>query len=267
MLYSPKCSCRAMSQWSAPLIQCFYLFWMAPCCRQTCGAWLTSILRSRAMSQIHSVPMSCPPKSMLLPILSGSLLSADLQRLSNKRVAEPRHVPDTLCGSPLSADMQHLTKRVAESCHVPDTLRPNDLPSLVNALTYSEWLPVVGRLAALIWQAGCRAAPCPRYTLWLPVVGRHAALDRRACCRVVPCPRCTPSQWFAPVSQCFYLFWVAPCGRQTCRAWLTRVLQSRAMSQIHSVAPCCWQTCSAWLTRCCRVAPCPDTVRPNDLPP
>jgi len=34
---------------------------------------------------------------MLLPILNSTLLSADLQRLTDERVAELRHVPDTLC--------------------------------------------------------------------------------------------------------------------------------------------------------------------------
>ncbi len=34
---------------------------------------------------------------MLLPILDSTLLSADLQRLTDERVAEPGHVPDTLC--------------------------------------------------------------------------------------------------------------------------------------------------------------------------
>jgi hypothetical protein len=58
-----------------------------------------------------------------LLILSGTLLSADLQRLTDERVAESSHVPDILC--------------------------PNDLPLLVNTFTYSEWLPVVGRPAAL----------------------------------------------------------------------------------------------------------------------
>jgi hypothetical protein len=50
---------------------------------------------------------------MLLPILSGSLLSADLQRLTHERVAEP--------------------------CHVPDTLRPND-PALHVAEMQSQGL-------------------------------------------------------------------------------------------------------------------------------
>jgi hypothetical protein len=63
----------------------------------------------------------------LLLILSGALLSADIQRLTDERVAESRHVPDTLC--------------------------PNDLSLLVNrlnTLTYSEWLPVVFRPAAAL---------------------------------------------------------------------------------------------------------------------
>ncbi len=92
---------RAMSRYcqfqrSAHLRQCFYLFWTMPCCRQTCSAWLTSVLQSRVMSQIHSVPMNFPFWSILLPMLNGSLLSADLQRLTDERIAETRHVPDTL---------------------------------------------------------------------------------------------------------------------------------------------------------------------------
>jgi hypothetical protein len=135
---------------------------------------------------------------------------------------------NALLSALLSADLQRLTnEHVAEPCHVPDTLSPNNLPLLVNASTYSKQRPVVGRLAAC-----CRSVPCPRYTLF---------------------------QWFASLSQCFYLFCVAPYCWQTCSAWLTNVLQSCAMSQMHSVsmicpsylfwvAPCCRQTWSARLT-------------------
>ncbi len=112
-----------------------------------------------------TLPMICPSYSMLLPILNGSLLSANMRRLTDEHLAESRHF------------------------FSPHTLRPNDLPPLVNVSTYSEKRPVVVRLAA----------PCPD-TIRLNFLSAH-------------------------LSQCFYLFWTAPCCRQTCSAWLTSTVE------------------------------------------